>query len=149
MIRYTGQRTESGKNKVIRHEERILPNGKILHRQRPLDPRNDLINHSPDGFEWGYRGSGPAQLALALCADTIGDKLALLIYQRLKEKVVTLWEEDDWEVTQTGLICTIEFIAAEMDMKDRIKDYFIQIKRFNVKGTETGRISCRESNDGR
>ena len=25
-----------------------------------------IINHSPDGFEWGHEGSGPAQLALAL-----------------------------------------------------------------------------------
>lgn len=23
-------------------------------------------NHSPDGFNWGYGGSGPAQLALAI-----------------------------------------------------------------------------------
>jgi len=28
-------------------------------------PRSDLRNHSPNGFEWGYSGSGPAQLALA------------------------------------------------------------------------------------
>ena len=32
---------------------------------RALDPRFDLWNHSPTGFEWGYGGSGPAQLALA------------------------------------------------------------------------------------
>src|SRR5204863_5783137 len=25
-----------------------------------------VINHSPDGFAWGYGGSGPAQLALAI-----------------------------------------------------------------------------------
>lgn len=25
-----------------------------------------IINHSPDGFNWGYGGSGPAQLALAI-----------------------------------------------------------------------------------
>lgn len=25
-----------------------------------------LVNHSPDGFAWGYGGSGPAQLALAI-----------------------------------------------------------------------------------
>jgi len=31
----------------------------------PLNPRLDLYNHSPTGFEWGYGGSGPAQLALA------------------------------------------------------------------------------------
>ena len=33
---------------------------------RPLNPRLDLYNHSPTGFEWGYCGSGPAQLALAI-----------------------------------------------------------------------------------
>ncbi len=36
---------------------------------RPLGPRLDLANHSPDGFSWGYGGSGPAQLALAILAD--------------------------------------------------------------------------------
>lgn len=33
-----------------------------------LDPRFDIRKHSPDGFAWGYGGSGPAQLALALVA---------------------------------------------------------------------------------
>ena len=35
----------------------------------PLDPRYDLQNHSPTGFAWGYAGSGPSQLALAILAD--------------------------------------------------------------------------------
>lgn len=34
-----------------------------------LPLRLDLANHSPCGFEWGYSGSGPAQLALAILAD--------------------------------------------------------------------------------
>ena len=37
-----------------------------------LDPRYDLMNHSPTGFECGYGGSGPAQLALAIVADHLG-----------------------------------------------------------------------------
>ena len=54
-----------------------------------LDPRLDLENKSPTGFEWGYGGSGPAQLALALCADALGDhKAALAIYQRFKFNVI-------------------------------------------------------------
>ncbi len=28
------------------------------------EPSQEIINHSPDGFNWGYGGSGPAQLAL-------------------------------------------------------------------------------------
>lgn len=39
--------------------------------ERALPPRTDLVNHSPTGFEWGYAGSGPAQLALALCVDAL------------------------------------------------------------------------------
>jgi hypothetical protein len=37
-----------------------------------LPVRLDVTNHSPDGFEWGYGGSGPAQLALAMCIDALG-----------------------------------------------------------------------------
>ena len=54
----------------------------------PLDPRLDLRNHSPTGFEWGYGGSGPAQLALALAASRLPEPLALSIYQPLKRALV-------------------------------------------------------------
>lgn len=54
-----------------------------------LDPRNDLLDHSPDGFNWGYAGSGPAQLAFALVLDHSGDaKLAEVVYQQFKFDVV-------------------------------------------------------------
>lgn len=35
---------------------------------RPLavEPSLRIRNHSPTGFAWGYNGSGPAQLALAI-----------------------------------------------------------------------------------
>lgn len=57
MVRiYRGYRDESG-------AARVTVNGATL------PPRHDLRNHSPDGFEWGYSGSGPAQLALAIVAD--------------------------------------------------------------------------------
>ncbi len=37
--------------------------------------RLDLMNHSPTGLEWGYGGSGPSQLALAILADATGDEV--------------------------------------------------------------------------
>ncbi len=56
---------------------------------RDLDPRLELISHSPSGFQWGYPGSGPAQLALAIIADATGDdNLALASYQRFKQEVI-------------------------------------------------------------
>lgn len=66
----------------------------------PLDPRLDLHNHSPTGFEWGYCGSGPAQLALAILADHLADDLqALNLYQRFKWAVVTELPRQQWTLT--------------------------------------------------
>ena len=36
---------------------------------QPLDPRRDLRDLGAEGFEWGYEGTGPAQLSLAILAD--------------------------------------------------------------------------------
>ena len=38
----------------------------------PLPLHLELRNHSPAGFAWGYAGSGPAQLALAILLDATG-----------------------------------------------------------------------------
>lgn len=79
-----------------------------------LNPRNDLFNHSPDGFAWGYGGSGAAQLALAILAHHLGDdELALRHHQRFKQDVVAQAPMDErfeattneirlWLLTQQG-----------------------------------------------
>ena len=68
-------------------------------RECPLRLRLDLRNHSPTGFEWGYNGSGPAQLALALLADASEDPAtALRHYQEFKRDVVAGFGET-WTLT--------------------------------------------------
>lgn len=48
-----------------------------------------IKRHSPTGFEWGYEGSGPADLALAiLLAVTGNEKLADRLYQQFKRDVI-------------------------------------------------------------
>lgn len=68
---------------------------------KPLDPRYDLRRHSPTGFTWGYGGSGPSQLALALLCDHFGDdNLALFYYQDFKWCTVADWPQDKpWTIT--------------------------------------------------
>jgi len=41
---------------------------------KELDPDEGLkiANHSPDGFAWGYGGSGPSQLALSIMLEIFG-----------------------------------------------------------------------------
>jgi hypothetical protein len=59
-------------------------------------------NHSPDGFEWGYRGSGPTQLALAICLTQVPDtEDALMMMFDFRDSVVAKWQRGDgvFEVT--------------------------------------------------
>ena len=68
--------------------------------ERPLNPRLDLWNHSPSGFEWGYEGSGPAQLALALLAHHLGDDdKVLALYHEFKRLVVARLDKRAWTLT--------------------------------------------------
>ena len=71
-------------------------------------PSQKLYNHSPDGFQWGYGGSGPAQLALALLLDATGDpELSVKLHQDFKWAFVATWGEK-WEITTEQIKSWIE-----------------------------------------
>lgn len=55
-----------------------------------LYPRRsqELYNHSPDGFSWGYAGSGPSQLALAIVLHYCDERTAASIYQDFKREFI-------------------------------------------------------------
>ena len=64
-----------------------------------LEPSLEVWRHSPSGFEWGFSGSGPAQLALALLLDHTGDPvMAQAHYQRFKADVVARWRDKEWRL---------------------------------------------------
>jgi hypothetical protein len=70
---------------------------------RPLAPRYDLKRLSPTGFEWTYEGTGPAQLALALLADHLGDDTrALTLYQHFMRDIVADLD-NSWELTSADI----------------------------------------------
>lgn len=74
---------------------------------RLLDPRLDLRDHSPTGFECSYGGSGPAQLALAILAHHFQDPgLALGFYQQFKWDVISKLPKGDWTLTSDNIVDT-------------------------------------------
>lgn len=96
-ITYRGHRTDNGCAVVITDDASY---------RRALPMRLHLANHSPTGFEWGYGGSGPAQLALALLAHALNDGArALRIHQSFKWRVIAkLPRADDWKMTRDEII---------------------------------------------
>jgi len=70
---------------------------------QPLPPRYDLKRLSATGFEWTYEGVGPAQLALALLADHLGDDgRALALYEPFMQRVVSELD-NSWELTSADI----------------------------------------------
>ncbi|HEX9647424.1 MAG TPA: DUF6166 domain-containing protein [Alphaproteobacteria bacterium] len=66
----------------------------------PLDPRLDLRVFSAAGFEWGYDGAGPRQLALAIVADHFADvQVALGQHDRFRLNFVVAMRDDSWSLT--------------------------------------------------
>lgn len=70
----------------------LKPNNReVILDGMPLDPgwSQGLVNHSPDGFGWGYGGSGPAQLALAILLEKTPQSYALGAYQQFKWDIIS------------------------------------------------------------
>lgn len=85
----------------------------------PLNPRTE-VRHSPTGFEWGYTGSGPAELARALLiavapADPVVRTGAC--YQRFKEEIVARLPRDrPWELPVERVLGWLERFHAEAQL---------------------------------
>lgn len=106
MKHYIGERTPDGCEVLV--IDKSDPDGGYL-----LPPRHDLRNHSPDGFNWGYSGSGPAQLALALLADALGDdEKAQRFYQDFKMKVIGRLDGDRFELSEEDIRQTVAALEA-------------------------------------
>ena len=72
----------------------ISPDKKNWSEISPRDSQK-VYNHSPDGFNWGYGGSGPAQLALAILL-LLNPEIAKNYYQQFKRKVIAQLPQADF-----------------------------------------------------
>jgi len=76
---------------------------KGIHRTRQVfidgqeiapNKSQQVYNHSPDGFNWGYGGSGPAQLALAILLEATDEKEASRLYHSFKWEIISRLPSD-------------------------------------------------------
>lgn len=92
----------------------------VTYNGAPLNMRLDLRSHSPDGPNWGYGGSGPAQLALAICAAAFGDdELALALYQSYKWHLIAGISVDNWTLPASEVIAWAECQPVWREMHNR------------------------------
>lgn len=105
------RREENGDANLSDEQVFVVRDGQVQF----LDPRNELVDHSPDGLSWGYRGSGAAQLAVAMLMEIFNDwERVQPIYQRFKDCFVaqipqnTNWIADGSDVMAMALAIEAE-----------------------------------------
>lgn len=72
------------------------------------------VRHSPDGFAWGYGGSGPAELARCILIDYFGgddaEERAEHLYQNFKMDVLaTFPSERGWILSSHTIDTWVEY----------------------------------------
>ncbi len=80
----------------------LMKTNQVFINEIELSPveSQKVYNHSPDGFNWGYGGSGPAQLALALLLHYTDRDKAVFLYQRFKWEVIAVLPQSDFEMDE-------------------------------------------------
>jgi hypothetical protein len=112
MKNYSGYRT-SDDDFVSDNFVFVSENGQDV----PLDLNVSLKvrNHSPTGFNWGYGGSGPHQLALGILFDFTGDEyLSETLHHALVKDYVAGWG-NKWELSGETLQTWIDTEKAKMN----------------------------------
>lgn len=110
------ERTEQGGFPVYVRYEAVNGETRHVEELRPA-PSQSLVNHSPDGFNWGYGGSGAAQCALGILLDTTGDRaIALRWYQDFKNEVIAHIPND--QKVQIPQEKVLEWMAAKVETDD-------------------------------
>lgn len=92
------------------HYDAVTVDGKPLTPERSLR----VFPHSPDGFSWGYGGSGPSQLALAILLEAgCSDEQAVRLHQQFKADFVARWAHDGPGDAQVHEIDVARWIALQ------------------------------------
>lgn len=107
---------------------RRTPGGTVTCHVRQDDgttqPLRHLIRHSPTGFEVGYHGSGPADLARSIVGDFLGDPDPHPIaYQAVKAAFIAPLDRDSpgpFELTGRQLLDFLKPVAAAIPGRDAI-----------------------------
>jgi hypothetical protein len=111
----TWRREENGDANLFDEQVFAVRDGKA----RLLEPRYDLENFSPDGLSWGYCGSGPSQLAIAMLMKVLGDwnRVAPIWGLFRDHFVAKLPREANWTADGADILAIVQAIERHQELE--------------------------------
>lgn len=97
-------------------EERGGPCRVFRHAESGVAGLEHRVLHSPDGFSWGYGGSGPADLARSILWDAVGAEPAPWLTQEFKGRFVAKWpmhEGECWRISIQTVMAWVALISMQ------------------------------------
>ena len=93
--------------------------------QLSLENSLQVVDHSPDGFQWGYQGSGPSQLAAAILNEVTEDlEITREYYELFKLNHVSRWA-DEFEINEVQVRDWLRSVGAvQASVIDKAKKEF-------------------------
>lgn len=153
---YSGTRVYD-RDSMTRGEASVVVQNVVGDGPSGRRPLTHVSYHSPDGFEWGYAGSGPADLALAILADYFEEppefvlaalrsmwtprSKAAALYQSFKEWFVAIEHRDEWELRSDDIEAWLQTLANQTRLAElaREEDELAEIRRLEE---EAGRADA-------
>ncbi len=92
--------------------KRDIDGAEVTVDGKPLDPRLDIHTFTSRGFEWGYEGDGPSQLALAILVEHFADdEQAKTECAAFMSRVVAYFS-NEWEMTSADIDVALTNVRA-------------------------------------
>ncbi|MEA1916852.1 MAG: DUF6166 domain-containing protein [Campylobacterota bacterium] len=85
-------------NYTFKGHKSILGKRYVTYKEVELSTHTKEFNHSRDGFDWGYMGSGSLQLAFAILYEVSGEEIAKSYKTEYAKDVVVLLASKEWKI---------------------------------------------------
>jgi hypothetical protein len=153
---YSGKRVFS-RESTTRGEPFVVVENVVDGEPSDRRPLTHVPYHSPDGFEWGYAGSGPADLALAILADYFEEPPELVLaalrsmwtprskaaalYQSFKEGFVATEFRHEWQLHSDEIEAWLQTPAIRKRLEELARDEeeLTEIRRLEEEAERNGK----------
>ncbi len=92
------------KHRIFKGHKTLLGHKYVTLNELELNPRFEIFSHARDGFDWGYMGSGPLQLAFAILYEIKGEEFAKVYKTEFAKDVIKNLSPKNWILESSDII---------------------------------------------